>query len=117
VSLIPDNEDAGGGFDDVVGDGLKLVYLEYSGDLGEEAFEEAKVAARDAFDRGDGLGVGEVVGVEGSAEAFPVAVEHEEEFVAPEGTIVVGEAEATARILLIEATPTFRWLLMSADGC
>lgn len=74
LSLIPDDEDAGGGFDDVIGDGLKLVDLEYSVDLGEEAFEEAEVAARDAFDRGDGLRVGEVVGVEVSAEAFPVAV-------------------------------------------
>jgi hypothetical protein len=36
--------------------------LRDSGDLGEESFEESEVAAGDAFDGGDGLGVGEVVG-------------------------------------------------------
>lgn len=59
---------------------------------------EPEVAAGDAFDGGDGLSVGEVVGVEGSAEAFPVAVENEEEFVATEGAISVGEAEAAVQL-------------------
>ena len=72
-----------------------MVDLEYSVDLGEEAFEETEVAARDVFDRRGGLRVGEVIGVEGAAEAFPVAVEHEEELIAAEGPVVVGEAEAT----------------------
>ncbi len=49
-----------------------MVDFEYAVDLGEEAFEESEVAAGDAFDGGDGLGVGEVVGVEGAAEVFPV---------------------------------------------
>jgi hypothetical protein len=87
VSLIPDDEDAGGGFDDVVGDGLKLVDLEHSGDLGEDAFEEAEVAARDAFDRGDGLRVGEVVRVKGSIKPFPMPFEHEEQLFSAEGTV------------------------------
>ena len=34
VSLVPDDEDACGGFDDVVGDGLKPVDLKDSGDRG-----------------------------------------------------------------------------------
>ena len=42
--VLEQGEDAGGGFDDVVGDGLELVDLEHSGDLREEAFEEAEVA-------------------------------------------------------------------------
>ena len=32
VSLVADDEDAGGGFDDVVGDGVELVDLEYAVD-------------------------------------------------------------------------------------
>lgn len=98
VALVADNENAGCGFDDVVRDGFELVDLEHTSDLGEESFEEAKVAARDAFDCGDGLSIGEVVGVEGSAEAFPVAVEDEEEFVAAEGAVVVGEAESAVQL-------------------
>ena len=89
VSLIADDEDAGGGFDDVVGDGVELVDLEYPVDLREEPFEEAKVASGDAFDRGDGLRVGEVVRVESPAESLPVAIENEEELFTAEGTVVV----------------------------
>jgi hypothetical protein len=98
AALGSDDEDAGGGFDDVVGDGFELVDLEYSADLGEEAFEESEVASGDAFDGGDGLGVGEVVGVEGATETFPVAVEDEEEFVAADGSVAVGEAEAAVEL-------------------
>ncbi len=39
VSLVSDDEDAGGGFDDVVGDGVELVDPEYPVDLGEESLE------------------------------------------------------------------------------
>ncbi len=69
MALVADDEDAGGGFDDVIGDDFELVDLEDSCDLWEESFEEAEVAAGDAFDCGDGLSVGEVVGVEGPAES------------------------------------------------
>jgi hypothetical protein len=72
VSLVADDEDARGGFDDVVGDGVELVDFQDPVDLGEESFEESEVPARDAFDGGDGLRICEVVGVEGSAEARPV---------------------------------------------
>lgn len=64
LSLVADDEGAGGCFDDVVGDGFELVDLQYAGDLGEEPLEEAEVSARDPFDRGDCLSVGEVVRVE-----------------------------------------------------
>ena len=50
---LSDDEDAGGGFDDVVGDGLEFVDLEHSCDLGEEAFEEAEVAAIERLTRGN----------------------------------------------------------------
>ena len=63
----PDDEDAGGGFYDVIGDRLEFVDLEDAADLGEEPLEEAEVPAGDAFDGGDGLGVGAVIGVEGGA--------------------------------------------------
>ena len=98
VALISDDEDAGGGFDDVVGDGFELVDLQDAVDLREEPFEESEVAAGDAFDRGYGLGVGEVVRVECPAEMFPMAVEDEEEFIAAEGAVAVGEAEAAVEL-------------------
>ncbi len=96
--LAPDDEDAGGRFDDVVGDCLEFVDLEDAADLREESFEEAEVSASDAFDGGDGLGIGEVVRVKGASEAFPVFVEDKEEFVAAEGAVAVGEAEAAVEL-------------------
>jgi hypothetical protein len=39
------------------------------------------------------LGVGEVVRVEGAAEASPVSVQNEQELVSAEGAVSVGEAE------------------------
>lgn len=62
--LVTDNEDTRGCFDDIVGDGLELVDLHDSPDLGEESFEQTKVASRDSLDSGDRLSVGEVVDVE-----------------------------------------------------
>lgn len=78
AGLGADDERAGGCFDDVVGDGLQLVDFENAVDLGRESFEESEVAAGDAFDGGDGLSVGEVVGVQGAAQMLPVAGEDEE---------------------------------------
>src|SRR5690606_3658110 len=48
-----DDQGAGGGFDDVVGDGVELVDLQDALDLGEEAFQEPEVPASDAGDGGD----------------------------------------------------------------
>ena len=64
MALVADDEDADGGFDHVVGDGFESVDLQHSGDLGEESFEESEVTASNALDRGYGVGVGDVVGVE-----------------------------------------------------
>ena len=92
------DESAGGCFDDVVGDGVELVDLQDASDLGEEALEEAEVASGDAFDRGDRLGVGEVFGVEGAAEALLVAGQDEQQFLAREGAVAVGEPEAAVEL-------------------
>ena len=92
VVLIPGDEDVGCGFDVVVGDGFEFVDFEHSGYLGGELFGWVEVAVGDVFDGGGGLGVCEVVGVEGVFEVFLVAVGHEEEFVGVEGLVVVGEA-------------------------
>lgn len=73
VSLIADDEDACGGFYDVVCDGFEVVDLKDAVDLWKEAFQQPEVAPGDAFDRCDGLSVGEVVWVKVSAEVFPVA--------------------------------------------
>ena len=89
VSLIADDEDAGGGLDDVVRDRVELVCFEDAIDLREESFEEAEVAAGDPFDGGDGLRVGEVVRIEILAESLPMTIENEQEFFAAEGTVVM----------------------------
>lgn len=62
--LVTDDEDARGCFDDIVGDGLELIDPHDSPDLGEESFEQTKVASRDSLDSCDRLSVGEVVHVE-----------------------------------------------------
>lgn len=43
VALISDDKDAGSGFDDVVGDGLELVDLEYADDLGTRRSRRRKL--------------------------------------------------------------------------
>jgi hypothetical protein len=52
-------------------------------------------------DEDAGGGVGEVVGVKDATEAFPMAVEHEEELIAAEGAVVVGESEATEKLEIV----------------
>jgi hypothetical protein len=95
LSSVADNEGAGGYFDHVVGDGFELVDLQYAGDLREESLKQAEVAAGDPFDRGDCLGVGEVVRVERSAESFPVPIEDEQELVATECPVASDALTAT----------------------
>ena len=79
MSLIADDEDAGCGLDDVVGNGVELVDLEYPVDLGEEPLEKAEVAAGDAFDGGDRLRIGEIVRIKSLAESLPMTIENEQE--------------------------------------
>src|SRR5690625_7115110 len=72
-STDADDESAGGGFDDVVGDGVEFVDLQDALDLGEESFQEPEVTSGDPGDGGDGLGVGEVLWVEGLSGRAPVS--------------------------------------------
>ena len=96
--------------------GLQLVDFENAVDLGEESFEESEVAAGDAFDGGDGLSVGEVVGVQGAAQMLPVAVEDEEEFVTTEGAVPVGETEATVELGVVPKPLVDPWHADEDDG-
>src|SRR5699024_1108977 len=57
---------------------VEFVDLQDALDLWEEAFEQPEVAAGDPRDGGDGLGIGEVLGVEGLAEGAPVSLEDEQ---------------------------------------
>jgi hypothetical protein len=86
---IANNECAGGCFDHVVGDVFELVGLQYTGDPREESFKQPEVAASDPLDRGDCLGVGEVVRIEWPADSFPVPFEGEQELVATQGPVAV----------------------------
>jgi hypothetical protein len=61
AALVPMTEDAGGGSGDVVGDGFKFVDLKDPGYMRKESFEEAEVAARDAFDRSESSSVTEII--------------------------------------------------------
>ena len=65
-----DDQRAPGGFDDVFGDCVEVVDTRDSVDLYEQTVSESRVAAGDPRDGGDGLMVGEVVGVEGFPRRF-----------------------------------------------
>ena len=93
-----DDECAAGGFYDVFGDGVEVVDAQDAIDLGEEAVEKSEVAAGDPGDCGDGLVIGEVVGVEFFSKAFPLALQDEEEFVVGELAVLVGEADAAVEL-------------------
>ncbi|MEV0296430.1 hypothetical protein [Nocardia sp. NPDC050710] len=96
--VVPMTRVLAGGFDDVGGDGVEFVDSHDALDLGEESLQEAEVAAGDTGDGGDGLGVGEVVGVEFEAEFVPVPGQHECEFLACQRPVVVGEADAAVEL-------------------
>src|SRR5450756_614359 len=91
---LADHERAAGGGDDVVGDDAEPVDLHDAVDLGEQAVQEPEVAAGDAADSSNSLGVGEVVEIQGESEALPVAGEDEGELVVAEGPVLVGETDA-----------------------
>ena len=101
VSLVAYDEDAGGRFDDVVCNGFQLVDFQDAGDLGEQSLEEPEVASGYPFDCCDGLGVGKVLGVQCLSEAFKLAVQDEEEFLAAEGPVSVGEAKAAIELRVV----------------
>ncbi|WSF93249.1 hypothetical protein OIE68_40085 [Nocardia vinacea] len=67
-------------------------------DLREQSLQETEAAAGDAVDGGNGLRVGEVIGVEFEAEFVPMPDQHEGEFLAGQGPIVVGEPDAAVEL-------------------
>lgn len=81
-------------------DGVQVVDFHDAVDLDEQSLDEPEVPAGDACDRGDGLGVGEVVGVEGESESVPVSVEDESQFVAAQGPVFVGESDTAVELWL-----------------
>lgn len=109
---VAGDEGVAGGLDDVAGDDRQLVELHDAFDLHEQAVEEPEVASGDAGDGGDGLGVGEVAGVEGEAEPAPVAVEDEVELVVAEGPVGVGEADPAVKLVDSGAS----WSTMSSNS-
>ncbi len=66
--------------------------------MAEQSLDEADVPAGEAGDRGDSLGVGEVVDVEVHAELAPVPGEDEVEFLADEGAVLVGESDPAVEL-------------------
>lgn len=95
---VADDEGAAGGLHDVAGDDGQVVDLHDSFDLDEQAVDESEVAAGDAADGGDGLGVGEVGEVQGEAELVPVTAQDECELVVAERPLLVGEADAAVEL-------------------
>ena len=62
-SGVADDEGVAGGLDGVACDDRQVVDVQDEFDLDEKAVHEAEVAAGDASDVGDGLGIGEVAEV------------------------------------------------------
>jgi hypothetical protein len=109
MSLVADDEDAGGCFDDVVGDGFELVYFEDAGDLGEQSLKEPEVAAGYPLDCCNGLDIGEVLCVQRPSKSFPVAVQDEKEFIAAEGAVAVRESEAAVELWVVAEALVDAW--------
>lgn len=93
-----DDQRGAGCFDDIIGDGGQLVDLHDPLHLGEQPVDEAEVAAGDPGDRGDGLGVGEVFGVEVLAEGAPPAFEDEDQFFLSQGAVFMREADPAVEL-------------------
>ena len=96
-STDADDESAGGGFDDVVGDGVEFVDLQDALDLGEESFQKPEVTSGDPGDGGDGLGVGEVLWVEDLTEGAPMPLQDEEQFLLAQGPGTGGRSRRGCR--------------------
>ena len=78
---MADDERLACGVDDFGGDRLEVVDLEDPVDLGEQARDQAKVAAGGPGDCCDRFGVGEVLGGQAEVEASVVVGEDEAQFV------------------------------------
>lgn len=95
---VSKDQGAGGGFDDIVGDGLQLVDLQHPLDLGEQSLDHAEVAAGQPLDRGDGLRIREVLRIQAFAQAFPVPVQHEQQLVFAQGTVAMREPQPAEQL-------------------
>ena len=95
---VADDEGAAGGLHDVAGDDRELGDLQDALDLDDQAVDEAEVAAGDAADGGDRLGVGEVGEVEGEPELASVPAQDEEELVVAKWPVLVGEANSAVQL-------------------
>lgn len=102
--LVADDEGARCRLDDVVGDGFELVEFQDAVNLAKEPFQEAKVSPRDAFDRRDGLGIGEIIQVQRLAHTLPAPVQDEKEFFAAQGTVLVSESERAVELGIVPET-------------
>ncbi len=76
-SCLADDEALAGGLHHLGGDRAELVDVQHALDMGEEALHEAEVAAGDAGDRGDRLGVGVVGRIRAQPQALPLVFEDE----------------------------------------
>lgn len=81
---------------DVAGDDRRVVDLLDALDLDEQAVDEPEVAAGDAADCGDSLGVGEVREVQGEPELAPVPAQD-----GPTGSFVIEQADAPNELFCI----------------
>ena len=79
--LDADDQGGAGGFEDVVGIGVQFVDLHDAFHLRAQPVYESEVAVGNPGNGGQGLGVGEVVGVEVMAELAPSTCEDKAQFV------------------------------------
>lgn len=93
-----DDEGARGGVDDISGDGAEVVDFHDAFDLREKSADEAEISCCQARDGGDGLGVGEVVGVEVEPEGAPMSGQDEGEFGVGQWPVVVSESDAAVEL-------------------
>ena len=93
-----DDKGACGGVDNVGGDGGEVVDFHDAFDLREKPADEAEVSCCQARDGGDGLGVGEVVGIEIEPKGPPMPGQDEGEFGVGQWPVVVSEADAAVEL-------------------
>ncbi|MGA8598194.1 MAG: hypothetical protein WB676_26040 [Bryobacteraceae bacterium] len=82
----------------IIGDDRKAVDFEDAFDLHEQAVKKAEVAARDAGNRSDCLCIGDVGFVERETELAPKPGQNEGEFIALQGPVVMGKADAAVKL-------------------
>ena len=91
--------DGAAGRNNITRNDRQPLILRMRSDLHEEAVKKVEVGARDPGNRSDGLCIGEVSLVERETELAPMPGQNEEELIALQGSIVMGETDP-ARALL-----------------